>query len=69
MDVSIIRAKCAEQGITIAQLEKTLHLGNGMIAKWEGSVYGPSVKNIKKVADYFGVTVDELLRGDTDAKG
>ena len=64
MDVSIIRAKCTERGITIAQLEKTLHLGNGMIAKWEGSVYGPSVKNIKKVADYFGVTVDELLRED-----
>jgi hypothetical protein len=35
-------------------------MGNGVIAKWNTS--SPVVANIKAVADYFGVTVDDLLK-------
>ena len=49
--------KLAEKNnISISCLEKTLGFGNGTIKKWGES--SPSVDKLKKVADYFGVSVD-----------
>ena len=50
---------CKERGISFYRLEKECGIGNGAIAKWKSS--SPSVANLKAVADFFGVTVDELL--------
>lgn len=55
-----IEAKCRERGISVSALEKTLGLGNATIKGWSES--SPKVSNLKKVADYFGCTVDELLK-------
>lgn len=54
-----ILALCKKAGIRISKLEKETGIGNGTIARWEKS--SPSVDNAKKVADFFGVTVDQLL--------
>ena len=50
---------CKKKGISIAKLERELGIGNGTVGKWASS--SPTVDNVKKVADYFGVTVDELI--------
>lgn len=50
---------CKERRITIAKLERETGIGNGTISRW--GVSSPSVKNLKAVADYFGVTVDSLI--------
>ena len=50
---------CAKNCIRIAKLEKTVGIGNGTIGRWEKT--SPTVDNLKKVADYFGVTVNDLL--------
>ena len=50
---------CVKNGISISKLEKILGLGNGSISRW-GKV-SPNVLAVKKIADYFGVTVDDLL--------
>lgn len=55
-----ISCRCREKGISIAKLERELGIGNGTIARWSKS--SPRVETIKLVADYFGCTVDELLR-------
>ena len=55
-----IKEQCRKKGVSIWALERTLGLGNGVIGKWSHS--SPSVENLKKVADFFGVTVDTLLR-------
>ncbi len=60
MIVTNIKKLCKRHKITISQLEKSTSIANGAIAKWEKS--SPKVSNIKKVADYFGVTVDELIK-------
>lgn len=60
MIVENIARLCKERGISFAKLERELGMGNGVIAKWNTS--SPVVCNIKAVADYFGVTVDELLK-------
>lgn len=50
---------CKGKGISIAKLEKETGLGNGTVGRWEKS--SPSVENVKKVADYFDVSVDYLI--------
>lgn len=59
MLVQNIRRLCFANNISIKKLEETLGIGNGIIARWETSA--PSVTRVKAVADFFGVTVDELL--------
>ena len=56
-----IEEKCKKFGISVAALEKSVGLGNGTIRGWSES--SPKVDNLKKVADYFGCTVDSLLKG------
>ena len=50
---------CAEKGVSIWALEAAIKVGNGTIGKWKNS--SARVSTVKKVADYFGVTVDSLL--------
>lgn len=65
MLVENIRCLCRERGVSIQQLERELGFGNGTIRRWGENA--PSVDKVKAVADYFGVTVDELLTDhDTD---
>lgn len=54
-----IKTLCAANKISIAKLEKELGLGNATIRGWGNS--SPNVDNLKKVADYFGLTLDALL--------
>lgn len=60
-----IRRLCQAQGISIARLEKVLGLGNATIRNW--SVSSPSAEKLKKVADYFGTTVDDLLQDSSES--
>ena len=57
-----IKKLCDEKGINISTLERSLGFGNATIRGWATS--SPTVEKLKKVADYFGVTVDELLEPD-----
>lgn len=59
-----IERLCREKGISISSLEKALGLGNATIHGWNKS--SPRVKNVKAVADYFGTTVDDLIREEVD---
>lgn len=55
-----IRALCESRGKAVGAVEAACGLSIGAISKW--NVSSPTVKNLKAVADYFGVTVDELLK-------
>ena len=48
-----------KNSISVSCLEKTLGFGNGTIKKWGES--SPSVNKLKKVADYFGVSIEYFL--------
>ena len=50
---------CKQKGISIAKLERETGISNGTIGRWNTS--SPTVENVQKVAEYFGVTVDELI--------
>ena len=57
---SNIEARCEKIGISISALEKAIGLGNATIKGWRES--SPRIDKLIKVADYFGCTVDELLK-------
>ena len=59
MIFSKISALCKERGISIAKLERETGLGNATIRGWETS--SPTVDKLKLVADYFGVSIDNLV--------
>lgn len=60
MNLNKLAALCKERGITFCKLERECGIGNGIIGRWKTSA--PSITNLKKVADFLGVTVDELLK-------
>lgn len=55
---------CKKRGITVAQLERECHLGNGSIRWWRTG--DPRYSTLKTVATFFGVTVMELAEGNED---
>ena len=50
---------CEKHGTNIMNVEKACGLGNGTISGWKDS--NPRVDRLKLVADFFGVTIDELM--------
>ena len=59
VNVALISDMCWDKRTTIAGLERQLGFSNGSISKWTTNT--PSVDKVKKVADFFGVSVDSLL--------
>ena len=60
--VDRIRALCAAHGTNLFQLEKTLGFANGSLAKSDEKIQS---WRLKAIADYFHVTVDYLITGET----
>lgn len=54
---------CNEKGISISKLEEECGVGHATIRKWDRSA--PTITTVNKVADYFGVSLCELI-GDYD---
>ena len=56
--INNIRKLCKKNGISISKLEADLFLSSGLISRWSKSM--PSLDKIADIADYFGVSIDEL---------
>lgn len=54
-----IRELAHKRNSSIPAVEKACGLSNGAISKWDISI--PRADNLKKVADYLGVSTDYLL--------
>ena len=50
------------KGISQGSLEKELGFSNGSVSKWKHSM--PTHERLKKLADYFQVSVDYLATGE-----
>lgn len=59
-----IRKRCKARGVSINSVEAAAGIGRNVIYKWKDSQ--PSLKNLRAVADYFGCTVDDLMRDETE---
>jgi len=52
------------KGITQDQLAEHMGVSSQAVSKWENDLSCPDITLLPKLADYFGTTIDELLRGD-----
>lgn len=57
-----IKLLCDDHNISIWALERELGIANGTIGKWGNKNRSPRVETVKAIADYFGCTVDDLLK-------
>jgi transcriptional regulator with XRE-family HTH domain len=57
-----IRALCKEKGITVCELERKTDIANGTVNKWDEDA-NPRIRTLYAVAQSFGCTVDDLIRG------
>lgn len=55
-----IRRLCRERGISITKLEDDLGFARSYVCKWNRNE--PGIRKVQKVADYLGVSIEELLR-------
>lgn len=60
-----IQNLCGKHKITQTELEKILGFGKGTISKWAGKTV-PSADKLKKVADYFEVSMEFLMAGSEE---
>lgn len=54
-----VRRMCEQKGISVSMLEKKMEFSNGSISKWNDNE--PGIRKVQKVADYFGVAIENLL--------
>ncbi|MBQ8198562.1 MAG: helix-turn-helix transcriptional regulator [Lachnospiraceae bacterium] len=52
------------KGLTQEELAKELYVSRTAVSKWESGRGYPSIDSLKQIADYFSVTIDELLSGE-----
>ena len=50
-----------ERGLTKVQLAKELGVNKRTILRWENDMMSMSLKNAVKVAEFFGISLDELV--------
>ena len=55
-----VRALCNERNIAMSKLEDDLGFPRSYICKWNKNE--PGIRKVQKVADYLGVTIEELLK-------
>lgn len=61
-----IKMLCKRHGITVAELERKAGLSHSTIARWDRNA--PSIDKVAAVADYFGMSIDELIGRETTSQ-
>lgn len=56
-----INRRCEELGISVSKLLLDVGMSKSTATKWKDSTYDPSNATKKKIADYFKITVAELM--------
>jgi transcriptional regulator with XRE-family HTH domain len=51
-------------GLTLLELEKKTGISNQNLSRWERGLVIPNVEFCIKLADFYGITLDELVGRD-----
>lgn len=62
-----VKELCRLKGISQGRMEKEIGISNGASSKWKTS--SPSLDILKKLSEYFGVSVDYLMTGEEKEGG
>ena len=61
-----VRHLCREKGISITKLEDDLGFARSSVCKWNKNE--PGIRKVQKVANYLGVSIEELLKETEDGR-
>ncbi len=53
-----------QKGITQEELAQALYVSRTAVSKWESGRGFPNIESLKQIANFYGVTVDELISAD-----
>ncbi len=56
-----------EKGMTQAQLAEQMGVTDKAVSKWERDLSCPDISSVPKLAEILGVTVDQLMNGETSS--
>lgn len=51
-------------GKKVTEVMELLHVSDGAVYQWETGKFFPTVDKLKKLAEFYGCTVDDILRED-----
>ena len=60
---SIFEKLCSERGITAYRVCKETGITTSTLSNWKAGRYTPKADKLKKIADFFGGSVEYLLTG------
>lgn len=60
-----VKCLCKEHGISMNKLENELNFGKGYISKL--GLSQPNVNKLQRIADYFNVSLDYLMSGESNS--
>ena len=63
---SIFEKLCSERGVTAYRVCKETGITTSTLSNWKAGRYTPKADKLKKIADFFGVSVEYLLTGKED---
>jgi transcriptional regulator with XRE-family HTH domain len=58
-----LRALRADRGWTQEQLGRRIGVTNVTVSRFESGIRRPSIKVFQRIAESFGLTTDELIKG------
>ncbi len=61
-----VRHLCREKRISITKLEDDLGFARSSVCKWNKNE--PGIRKVQKVANYLGVSIEELLKETEDGR-
>lgn len=53
-----------QRGLSQEEFGAALGVSRQTIYTWEADISSPNIENLRAIADYFGCTVDKLIRGE-----
>ena len=57
-----------EKGISQTKLAADIHISRSAVAKWENGLGLPNDDSLKLLADYFGISIDDLIPNKSNAE-
>ena len=59
-----IDALCRERNISLRKMERDAGIGQGATTKWRQGAYLPANQSLRRLAEYFDVSIDYLVGDD-----
>lgn len=56
---------CLEKNVTASKVSKATGISTATLSSWKKDVYTPKQDKLQLIADYFGVTLDYLINGES----